>query len=308
MFIGEAGKISSENARNIVLFGTPDCPTIVLPPKSTYESIKIATDLTSVPPVLDALPKTNRRPYVIFDIRNMSPNVFKAEPSVANTKTVEEKTEVTASGILVVSDLDFGEKGNRRRNRQFQRLTQFKKIIEIADRWERNLDGFLPSDQIEPTKKMILLFRHIAASLYEELSGESLTKQTAEGIVEEDLPKPDRILTKAEEIIRELSLNLTDVFSSINAILHPRPQKEIDSETKKLTSEAKDRERLEHDSKEPKNDEETTERMRELAEQIDKAYKKSAERESELYVHNPILDEPSKEAAAYVRELWERPF
>ncbi|OGH11163.1 MAG: hypothetical protein A2857_04120 [Candidatus Levybacteria bacterium RIFCSPHIGHO2_01_FULL_36_15] len=314
---------SFEKTHNLLLHGTPERPQVVLPSKPTGTDIIKASNLASIPPVLDAIPRKDGRPYAIFDVNDTRPLLSKTQATVKTgleeikvfppQDKSEEKPSINIApmGILIVSDVDFADPKINRTDRQFQRLGQFQMLTETADQWERNLDGSLPCGDEKPTQRLLDKYRHIAASWYtNELSKEPLTKLTAEGIIQDRLPQTDVILRKVIEYIKKLSLGLTDIYDEADRILNPPSQKEIDPEVPKLESQIKDKQRQEDSTQKPDAMKKASKELGEKAREIAQSYEaQSKHRKSkDIYVHDPVMDEPSSNAAAYFEELWNRTF
>jgi len=276
-------------------------PQLVFP---EIESITVFKNLGSLPPPLDALPRKDGKPYAVFAIREFKPIPTKKE----ELKKEEPSLVFSSSGLILVSSLDLqNEDYARKIERRFQRLSQFESLTQRADAWERELDGSIASEDEETTREIISAFRWMAASMYtNELSKDPVSKVVAEGKIQSGLPQEDLILEAAESIIKHASFNMKDVFDEVDKTLNPSPGKRIDEETKKLQSEAKERERQQ-------KPEEDLIDERSIQEEVTSEVKAEKSREEGresgiIYMHDPEMDEPSQKAAEYFEELWERPF
>lgn len=281
--------------------------TVSLPGGSNNNSsIEVATSLVFVPSFFRTFPTRKGRPYAIFAIHGIESPFFE-------TKETELKQELptaifTASSMLLLTDFNLGsaEESVRVTLRQLQRLGQFQRLMGISDRWERNLDGVIPINQEEPTRWLLRKFRHIAASWFaDELLKEPLTKQTVNDMIRTCLPQLDSILEATGELLRVYSFNLSDIQGEVANIFNPSSKKEADPHIKELQRQAKAREQEESKHK-PDDVIEGKKELETIAKAEIESYR--AKISEVVYVHDSMMDEPSQDAAAYFKELWDRTF
>jgi hypothetical protein len=301
-------------------------PYILLPVKlSAHGEVRKARNLSSVPPVNRMLDTLESGTYFQVRTDELSEicelNAKRAELAAEYAKNSNESptqpeilstdggsvVQIMRSGIVYMPDfrLDEADDFSRRTQRQLQRLNQFKRITEVSDIWERNLDGKAPDEDEAATRNAVMMLRRAAASRYEEeLSIDPSTKQEADKIISSRLPEPKVVVQAAKEHIRRLVLNLEDVFSSVDRALHlkkPDPKLNDSAAANKRKSKEK---RSENDPE--KVVEETAKHLAEVQPSIYQDY--LIQKSGLLYVYDPDLDEPSADAAEFVQELWDRPF
>lgn len=256
----------------------------------------IAANLSSIPPLLDIIPRESKRPYVVFDLRRMS-----IEPPIIGATITEPEAYVpnlSDGGLLVVTGMDFDSPGEagRTMQRQILRLAQFARLRGI-------IDDSLYEDRKRLTPDLLSRLKHVVAAWYwGELSAEPLTRQVAIGISQNRLPQPDAVVATAEGFIRARSLNLPDIFDEVYRILNPYKFEiipNIESETGKA-----EREQIANEAH--KREEAQRERIGDVIEGL-QIWKKSQNPKT-LYAFDPEMDYPSPEAVAFFAELMDRPF
>lgn len=126
-----------EEIHNLLLYGTSH---------PLQEPIIEAKNLDSVPPLFDAMPRTDGRPYAIFD----SPTVEVPSPKSRETDqtvngeivsiTEQQAAKPSISIILVpFSDQTNVLQNQRQVDRGFQRTIQYGRLIKLIDVSERRL-------------------------------------------------------------------------------------------------------------------------------------------------------------------------
>lgn len=302
--MAETERTFGKQLYNLNTYDRSEPPQIVLPHEPSSETIILAENFASVPPILDAVPRTDGRPYAIFppDTKFSSPDKSK--------KSLTRRAE--ALDIVIVSDMDLKSAGAPKKiDRQFQRLTQFTKLLSITDAIERKLDGSLTAGQADHLRRLVRKLRHIAASWFDnEFLKDPISRLTVKSIVNENLPQTDAAIKAAEEHVDRITLKTTVIYNEAENILHPPLQKTIDKDTQKLASDVKAN-KSDRDSKQKPADITEKERAQEkITNEIiqGNAARMRSQQPKDIYVHDPIMDEPSSNAAEYFEELWNKPF
>lgn len=289
-------------------------PEVYLPQTIVQKPEFVQTaSLSNIPPVLDAIDKTPHMEFVPVTL-DIFPSLY-AQPDEPHEFVDDEQgLQIAKSGLILAlgMDLDNMDDTERQKMRQVQRLNQFRRLTQIMDTWERNLDGSLDSDQVESTRDLLHTYKRIAVSWYTgELSTEPFTKRSADDILDERFPTSHDALATAEREIRLRSLNIPDILREADEIIHPKRNKTPDTDLVNQVHDAKkdniDSESTDKAQKE--NSDRTAEVRKDLKEGMEYIGKiENIQKSGILYVYDKDLDEPSEDAAVFMSELWERKF
>ncbi|OGH22139.1 MAG: hypothetical protein A3D75_02745 [Candidatus Levybacteria bacterium RIFCSPHIGHO2_02_FULL_37_18] len=288
--------------RNLLIYGTDVQSQIVLPERPSSNKLVHAKNFTTVPYLLDALPRSDGRPYAIFNVPAIelpSPKIEENQPAVKPTVTL----------ILVpFSDPTNVVQNMRQVNRGMQRAWQYGKLIKFIDNCERKIqqgitphysstyheeEGKVEIFNIDITAEALRKLKHVAASFYaDELAKEPLTKELAEQENARTILQEEAVVAEAERIIFDHQRQRFTDFE----VKHT----EMLNQTNQPAAQAADKE-------ERAEKEATTSVSPETAStnKKDGLKEKTLVEAVEAFLR---LDLPSKKAGAYVRELWNRPY
>ena len=272
-------------------------------------AIFFAANMNNVPPISEVIPEQR---YAVFDIREHKP-ASPVQPKIEEPQSIQTNLNIslTSSGIALatgeklagVSDL------SRWMHRPHQRLKQFNRITGLADQLEKETVEQDPTRDVKNKKIWVALLRVIAESFYrEELSQEPLTKTPALDIVNSRLPNAEAAVDEVGNTIKRLSFNIEDIFDEVGRALDGTSDRVISEETKQRMSAMKEEER--EKKKASELPEKPPDIITDLAARTYSVWNVHKAKRGELtvFVYDPKLDEPSAEAAEYVRELFKKPF
>lgn len=291
--------------RNLIVHGAPEGARVVLPKRKTLEQ---ASNLSSVPPVFDAIPKS-RRPYAVFESWPLWSAAAPATPiqQKEEVKPREEVKKPTTDLVLVRFD-DQSNMAETMRvyNRASQRVNQYEKLIQLIARFDTRVrqglpevfvlgyekDGDFKNHGYEVTPHTVDKLKHVAASFYgNELSKDGLSRELAKAAGAKIMLQEEAVVREAEQII----------FESQRSKF-----KEIEVTKTEIKSDAKP-------ASEKKKDETDAERIMRAAKAVEKlndTLEKAIEdrANSDNNSKSLDLDKPGTETAAFFEELWNRPF
>lgn len=214
----------------------------------------------------------------------------------------------TTNGIVVITSSSLGgpDTISRQTARGIQRLGAYAKIWSNIDTLRlrlRNEEPLTPNTNLNPTNRFLPLLERAATTMYRnEFSSESWLEASADDIRTKRLPKAEAVVAEVELYIRSIRFNIDDVHHEVDMILHQPTVhavvKQASAEAKELVSQIAEKQRQEKQERE----------MREKAANLKPEEVVVFSRPKLAYVHDPTLDEPSKEAAAYIEELFNRPY
>ncbi len=210
----------------------------------------------------------------------------------------------TPSGLMLVCSGDIQDpRVAHQTDRALQRLSQFERVLRHID----NLGNKIRNSQnVDPNDTTALwLLKRITASWYiYELSQEDLTQSTALDLNNKLLPDKDKAIVETELVLRRNGFYMSDIFEEVNHTLCPPIEREIDPKDKELIIELAEKQSEKVNLNNDKGGKAAStvtdpEGIKNALQVLGKPVS---------YIHDPVLDEPSKEAADYVRRLFDRSF
>lgn len=293
-----------EGIRSLLIHGTPE-PRVIVPQHKELP-IVAAKSLNSLPPVLDALPaRSDGRTVPIITSQVSIPR----QELLPNVPHVDPVKKPTIEFVLVGFDNPNDLKENARIfNRSIQRIEQYEKLMKFIAGLDAKMqqgdlaqyhfdyekDGNTKKAVFTASPESIAKFKRVAASFYaDELRNDNFTRELAKNVRGRVMLKEDTVVREAEQIIFETQRHrFTEIEVKKTEITSQKEKEDVQptgtiEKKEEKKSEAKDEKKPPETPSELPFDEET---MVGLAEELLR------------------LDRPSKNSAAFLQELWNKPF
>lgn len=274
----------------------------------------VAESLDAVPRFTDAFPRLGRPPYARFT--QPFPQTY--NQTEASIKTPQNESDVQQENVvkIIIPIITFGDGADptavaRQIDRGMQRVGQFKRVVGYISEWEDQIRRGIPplysylnesggQNNYQVTPDYLETLKEIAFSLFAgELAQEPFTSELAKPLLPKQITEEEKAILEADRLIAEHRFkNAKQISVSTQEIkCLPEPKRPQDSGLK------------------PESDD-SPEVGSITAKEQDSKPKEGVFEQGSLIFENILAevvqilsyDRPSKTAAKYFREVWERPF